>query len=205
MGLDYEKAKVITAHIGNGASITAVKDGKSIDTSMGFTPIEGLMVGTRCGDVDLGGVTFLMEKEMINSASVSTLFNKHSGVLGVSGISSDMRDIEKAISEGNERAKLALNIYEYRIIKYIGSYFAALNGADVLVFTGGVGENQTGTREKVCKCFSYMGLKIDEALNTGSRGKEVLLSTPDSSVKVVVIPTDEEYMIASDTMEIVKH
>lgn len=205
LGLDYEKAKVITAHIGNGASITAVKDGKSIDTSMGFTPIEGLMMGTRSGDVDLGVVTFLMEKEMINSASVSTLFNKHSGVLGVSGISSDMRDIEKAISEGNERAKLALNIYEYRIIKYIGSYFAALNGADVLVFTGGVGENQTGTREKVCKSFSYMGLKIDEVLNAGSKGKEVLLSTPDSSVKVVVIPTDEEYMIASDTMEIVKH
>lgn len=205
LGLDYEKTRVITAHIGNGASITAVKDGKSIDTSMGFTPIEGLMMGTRSGDVDLGVVTFLMEKEMINSASVSTLFNKHSGVLGVSGISSDMRDIEKAISEGNERAKLALNIYEYRIIKYIGSYFAALNGADVLVFTGGVGENQTGTREKVCKSFSYMGLKIDEALNAGSRGKEVLLSTPDSSVKVVVIPTDEEYMIASDTMEIVKH
>jgi acetate kinase len=205
LGLDYEKTRVITAHIGNGASITAVKDGKSIDTSMGFTPIEGLMMGTRSGDVDLGVVTFLMEKEMINSASVSTLFNKHSGVLGVSGISSDMRDIENAIAEGNERAKLALNIYEYRIIKYIGSYFAALNGADVLVFTGGVGENQTGTREKVCKSFSYMGLKIDEALNAGSRGKEVLLSTPDSSVKVVVIPTDEEYMIASDTMEIVKH
>jgi len=205
LGLDYEKSKVITAHISNGASITAVKDGKSIDTSMGFTPIEGLMMGTRSGDVDLGVVTFLMEKEMINSTSVSTLFNKHSGVLGVSGISSDMRDIEKAISEGNKRAKLALNIYEYRIIKYVGSYFAALNGADVLVFTGGVGENQTGTREKVCKSFSYMGLKIDEALNAGSKGKEVLLSTPDSSVKVVVIPTDEEYMIASDTMEIVKH
>lgn len=205
LGLDYEKTKVITAHIGNGASITAVKDGKSIDTSMGFTPIEGLMMGTRSGDVDLGVVTFLMEKEMINSTSVSTLFNKHSGVLGVSGISSDMRDIEKAISEGNKRAKLALNIYEYRIIKYVGSYFAALNGADVLVFTGGVGENQTGTREKVCKSFSYMGLKIDEALNAGSKGKEVLLSTPDSSVKVVVIPTDEEYMIASDTMEIVKN
>ncbi|MDD4489394.1 MAG: acetate kinase [Paludibacter sp.] len=205
LGLDYDKTKVITAHIGNGASITAVKNGKSIDTSMGFTPIEGLMMGTRSGDVDLGVVTFLMEKEMINSASVSTLFNKHSGVLGVSGISSDMRDIEKAISEGNERAKLALNIYEYRMIKYIGSYFAALNGADVLVFTGGVGENQTGTREKVCKSFSYLGLKIDEKLNADSKGKEVLLSTPDSTVKVVVIPTDEEYMIASDTMGIVKN
>jgi acetate kinase len=205
LGLDYDKTKVITAHIGNGASIAAVKNGKSIDTSMGFTPIEGLMMGTRSGDVDLGVVTFLMEKEMINSASVSTLFNKHSGVLGVSGLSSDMRDIEKAVSEGNERAKLALNIYEYRIIKYIGSYFAALNGADVLVFTGGVGENQTNTREKICQSFSFMGMRIDEALNANSRGKEIVLSTPDSTVKVVVIPTDEEYMIASDTMEIIKN
>jgi acetate kinase len=205
LGLDYEKTKIITAHIGNGASITAVKDGKSIDTSMGFTPIEGLMMGTRSGDVDLGVVTFLMEKEMINSYSVSTLFNKHSGVIGVSGISSDMRDIEKAINEGNDRAKLALNMYEYRMIKYIGSYFAALNGADVLVFTGGVGENQTSTRERVCNSFKYMGLKIDETINSNSRGQEVLISTPDSSVKVVVIPTDEEYMIASDTMQIIKN
>lgn len=205
LGLDYEKTKIITAHIGNGASITAVKDGKSIDTSMGFTPIEGLMMGTRSGDVDLGVVTFLMEKEMINSYSVSTLFNKHSGVIGVSGISSDMRDIEKAINEGNDRAKLALNMYEYRMIKYIGSYFAALNGADVLVFTGGVGENQTATRERVCNSFKYMGLKIDETINANSRGQEVLISTPDSSVKVVVIPTDEEYMIASDTMQIIKN
>jgi len=203
--LDYDKTKIITAHIGNGASIAAIKNGKSIDTSMGFTPIEGLMMGTRSGDVDLGVVTFLMEKEMINSASVSTLFNKHSGVLGVSGLSSDMRDIEKAVSEGNERAKLALNIYEYRIIKYIGSYFAALNGADVLVFTGGVVENQTNTREKICQSFSFMGMRIDEALNANSRGKEIVLSTPDSTVKVVVIPTDEEYMIASDTMEIIKN
>lgn len=205
LGLDYENTKIITAHIGNGASIAAIKGGKSIDTSMGFTPIEGLMMGTRSGDVDLGVVTFLMEKEMINSAAVSTLFNKHSGVLGVSGISSDMRDIENAVAEGNERAKLALDIYEYRMIKYIGSYFAALNGADVLVFTGGVGENQTGTRENVCQHFSYMGLKIDQQLNANSRGKEILLSTPDSTVKVVVIPTDEEFMIASDTMEIVKN
>jgi len=205
LGLYYDKTKIITAHIGNGASITAVKDGKSIDTSMGFTPIEGLMMGTRSGDVDLGVVTFLMEKEMINSYSVSTLFNKHSGVIGVSGISSDMRDIEKAINEGNDRAKLALNMYEYRMIKYIGSYFAALNGADVLVFTGGVGENQTATRERVCNSFKYMGLKIDETINANSRGQEVLISTPDSSVKVVVIPTDEEYMIASDTMQIIKN
>ena len=205
LGLDYDTTKIITAHIGNGASIAAIKEGKSIDTSMGFTPIEGLMMGTRSGDVDLGVVTFLMEKEMINSAAVSTLFNKHSGVLGVSGISSDMRDIENAIAKGNERAKLALGMYEYRMIKYIGSYFAALNGADVLVFTGGVGENQTGTRENICQHFSYMGLKIDLELNANSKGKEILLSTPDSTVKVVVIPTDEEFMIASDTLEIVKN
>ncbi len=203
LGLDFKKTKMITAHIGNGASVTAIENGKSVDTSMGFTPIEGLMMGTRSGDVDLGVVTFLMEKEMIGSASVSTLFNKHSGVLGISGLSSDMRDIENAIAEGNERAQLALEMYEYRIKKYIGSYIAALNGVDVIVFTGGVGENQTGTRQKVCESLSFMGVKIDKELNAASRGKEVLLSTPDSTVKVVVIPTDEEFMIASDTLEIV--
>ncbi len=204
LGLDYKNSKVITAHIGNGGSVCAVKNGESVDTSMGFTPVEGLMMGTRSGDVDLGVVTFLMEKEMIGSASVSTLFNKHSGVLGVSGISSDMRDIENAVADGNERAKLALDMYEYRIKKYIGSYAAALEGFDVLVFTGGVGENQTGTRQKVCESLGFMGVKIDNELNRVSRGKEVLLSTPESTVKVVVIPTDEEYMIASDTLEIVK-
>jgi len=203
LGLDYKKTKMITAHIGNGASVTAIENGKSVDTSMGFTPIEGLMMGTRSGDVDLGVVTFLMEKETIGSASVSTLFNKHSGVLGISGLSSDMRDIENAITNGNERAKLALEMYEYRIKKYIGSYIAALNGVDVIVFTGGVGENQTGTRQKVCENLSFMGVKIDKELNASSRGKEVLLSTPDSTVKVVVIPTDEEFMIASDTLKIV--
>jgi len=203
LGLDYNNTKMITAHIGNGASVTAIENGKSVDTSMGFTPIEGLMMGTRSGDVDLGVVTFLMEKEMIGAASVSTLFNKHSGVLGVSGLSSDMRDIENAISEGNERAALALEMYEYRIKKYIGSYIAALNGIDVLVFTGGVGENQTGTRQKVADSLGFMGVKIDNELNAKSRGKEVLLSTPESTVKVVVIPTDEEFMIASDTLEIV--
>lgn len=202
LGIDAGNSKVITAHIGNGASVTAIQNGKSVDTSMGFTPIEGLMMGTRSGDVDLGVVTFLMEKEMINATAVSTLFNKHSGVLGVSGLSSDMRDIENAIAEGNTRAKLALDIYEYRIIKYVGSYVAALNGVDVLVFTGGVGENQTGTREKVCANLGYMGVKIDTELNAKTRGKEMLISTPDSTVKVVVIPTDEEYMIAYDTMEI---
>lgn len=204
LGLDYKKTKLITAHIGNGASVCAVKNGVSVDTSMGFTPVEGLMMGTRSGDIDLGVVTFLMEKEMIGAAAVSTLFNKHSGVLGVSGISSDMRDIENAIADGNERAKLALDMYEYRIKKYIGSYAAALEGPDVIVFTGGVGENQTGTRQKVCESLAFMGVEIDNELNATSRGKEVDLSTPNSKVKVVVIPTDEEYMIASDTLEILQ-
>jgi acetate kinase len=204
LGLDYYNSRIITAHIGNGGSICAVKNGKSVDTSMGFTPIEGLMMGTRSGDVDLGVVTFLMEKEMIGSAAVSTLFNKHSGVLGVSGVSSDMRDVEKAKNEGNERAKLAWEMYEYRIKKYIGSYVAALGGADAIVFTGGVGENQTVTREYVCEGLGFMGVKIDNELNARSRGKEVLLSTPESSVKICVIPTDEEFMIASDTLEILE-
>jgi len=204
LGLDYNDTKMITAHIGNGASVCAIENGKSVDTSMGFTPVEGLMMGTRSGDIDLGVVTFLMEKEMIGSAYVSTLFNKHSGVLGVSGISSDMRDIENAIKDGNERARLALDMYEYRIKKYIGSYTAALNGIDVLVFTGGVGENQTGTRQKVCDSLAFMGVEIDNELNSTSRGKEVLLSTVNSKVKVVVIPTDEEFMIAADTLEIIE-
>ncbi len=203
LGLDYTKTKVITAHIGNGGSVCAIKNGESVDTSMGFTPVEGLMMGTRSGDIDLGVVTYLMEKETIGSQAVSTLFNKHSGVLGVSGLSSDMREIENGVKEGNERAILAIKMYDYRILKYIGSYLAALNGADVLVFTGGVGENQTSTRENVCESLSYAGVKIDKELNSKSRGKEVLLSLPESSVKVVVIPTDEEYMIASDTLEIV--
>ena len=204
LGLDYNDTKMITAHIGNGASVCAIENGKSVDTSMGFTPVEGLMMGTRSGDIDLGVVTFLMEKEMFGSAYVSTLFNKHSGVLGVSGISSDMRDIENAIKDGNERARLALDMYEYRIKKYIGSYTAALNGIDVLVFTGGVGENQTGTRQKVCDSLAFMGVEIDNELNSTSRGKEVLLSTANSKVKVVVIPTDEEFMIAADTLEIIE-
>ncbi len=202
LGLDYKNTKVITAHIGNGGSITAVKNGKSVDTSMGFTPVEGLVMGTRSGDVDLGVITFLQEKEMISTAATTTLFNKHSGVLGVSGVSSDMRDIENAIAEGNERAKLALDMYEYRIKKYIGSYAAALNGFDVLVFTGGVGENQSVTRQRICEGLSYLGIEIDTEKNL-TRGEEIELSTPNSKIKVVVIPTDEEYMIAADTMELV--
>ncbi|MCL1868236.1 MAG: acetate kinase [Paludibacter sp.] len=203
LNLDYENTKIITVHIGNGASAAAIKNGKSIDTSMGFTPIEGLMMGTRSGDMDLGVVTFLMEKEMIGSQATSTLFNKYSGVLGVSGVSSDMRDVEDAAKEGNQRAQLALDMYNYRIRKYIGAYMATLDGADLVVFTGGVGENSPETREKVCSGFDYAGLLFDSEANANVRGKEKLLSKSESKVKVAVIPTDEEFLIASDTMKIV--
>ncbi len=204
LGLPYEDQKIITCHIGNGGSITAVMNGKSVDTSMGLTPVEGLMMGTRSGDVDAGALTYIMNKEGLDANGLANLINKKSGVLGISGISSDMRDIENAINAGNERAKLALDMYEYRIIKYVGSYIAAMNGVDVIVFTGGVGENQTTTREIVTNNLSFMGVKIDKELNAKTRGKECLLSTPESTVKVVVIPTDEELMIATDTREIVE-
>jgi acetate kinase len=205
LGMDYENCKIISAHIGNGGSVAAIQNGKSIDTSMGFTPVEGLMMGTRSGDVDLGAATFLMDKEMMNVSAVSTLFNKHSGLLGVSGVSSDMRDIEKAIGEGNRRAKLAMDMFQYRIKKYVGAYAAALEGVDILVFTGGVGENHSATRKSVCKGLAFMGIELDTELNAISRAKEIVLSTPNSKVKVVIIPTDEEFMIASDTLEILQN
>ena len=203
LGLDYENTKVITAHIGGGGSITAVKNGKSIDTSMGLTPVEGLVMGTRCGDVDLGAMTYLMEKEGLDAAGVNAVINKKSGVMGVSGVSSDMRDIEAAIAAGNERAKLALDMFEYRLLKYIGAYTAALNGVDVLVFTGGIGENQMQTRDFICRGLEYLGVKYNAELNAKSRGEEIEISTPDSKVRVVVIPTDEELTIASDTVALV--
>ena len=205
LGLDYENTKVITAHIGGGGSITAVKNGKSIDTSMGLTPVEGLVMGTRCGDVDLGAMTYLMEKEGLDAAGVNAVINKKSGVMGVSGVSSDMRDIEAAIAAGNERAKLALDMFEYRLLKYIGAYTAALNGVDVLVFTGGIGENQMQTRDYICRGLEYLGVKYDAELNGKSRGEEIEISTPDSKVRVVVIPTDEELTIASDTVALIKN
>lgn len=203
LGVPYENQRIITCHIGNGGSITAVKDGKSIDTSMGLTPVEGLMMGTRVGDVDPGALTFIMDKEHLDTKQLSNLINKKSGVLGISGISSDMRDIDAAIAEGNERAKLALDMYIYRIIKYIGAYTAVLNGVDIIVFTGGVGENQQPLRKAVCEHLSYLGVKIDDAVNASSRGEEKVISAADSKVKVVVIPTDEELMIARDTEAIV--
>ena len=203
LNLDTKTQKVITCHIGNGGSITAVLNGKSVDTSMGLTPVEGLMMGTRVGDVDPGALTFIEDKEHLDSNQLSNLLNKKCGLLGVSGVSSDMRDIDAAISAGNERARLALDMYIYRIIKYVGAYVAALNGVDVIAFTGGVGENQVQLRKRVCDHLSYLGLKIDDNVNSVSRGEEKLISTPDSKVKVVVIPTDEELMIAKDTEAIV--
>ena len=201
LGLPYEEQKIITCHIGNGASITAVQNGESIDTSMGLTPTEGLMMGTRVGDVDPGALVYLAKCMNLDADGLLKLVNKDSGVAGVTELSSDMRDVEDAIAEGNERAKLALDMYEYRILKYIGAYTAVLGGVDVIVFTGGVGENQTITRERVCKQLAYLGIDFDVEANN-CRGKEVLLTRPDSKVRVVVIPTDEELMIARDTAAI---
>ena len=202
LGVPFKDQKIITAHIGNGGSLAAIKDGKCVDTSMGLTPVEGLVMGTRSGDVDAGALSFIMQKEGLDPAGLSNLVNKKSGVMGISGISSDMREIEAAIADGDKRAALAMNVYNYRIKKYVGAYAAALGGLDILVFTGGVGENQWGTRSAVCKDMEFMGIKLDESLNTGMRGQEMVISAPDSKVTVMVVPTDEEYMIATDTMEI---
>lgn len=204
LNVDYTSQKIITCHIGNGGSITAVKNGKSIDTSMGLTPVEGLMMGTRCGDVDPGALTFIMEKHNLTAAQLQNIINKESGVAGFSEVSSDMREIDAAIAEGNERAKLALKMYEHRITKYIGAYAAEMGGVDIIVFTGGVGENQYGVRENVCATLGFMGVEIDKQVNASTRGTETIISTPESKVKVVVIPTDEEYMIARDTEAIVE-
>ena len=201
LNIPVEGTKIITCHVGNGGSITAVKDGKSVDTSMGLTPLEGLMMGTRSGDIDGGAVTYLMEKEGLDATGVSNLLNKKSGVLGIFEKSSDMRDLESAAAAGEPRAVLAENMYFYRIKKYIGAYAAAMGGVDVIVFTGGVGENQANARSGACEGLEYMGVKVDAEKNK-TRGVEAIISTDDSKVKVVVIPTDEELMIASDTMDI---
>ncbi len=202
LGLDPLNSKLITCHIGNGGSITAVLNGKSIDTSMGLTPTEGLMMGTRVGDVDPGALVYLMKEMGLDANGLEKMIQKQSGVLGVSGISNDMRDIEAGIENGDERAKLAMDMYNYRILKYIGAYAAVLDGVDAIVFTGGVGENQWGTRKWLCDHLGYLGVKIDDEANK-VRGEEKVISAPDSKVTVVVIPTDEELVIASDTAEIV--
>ena len=201
LGVKPEGQRIITCHIGNGGSITAIKDGKCVDTSMGLTPLEGLMMGTRSGDIDAGAVSFIMEKEGLDPQGISNLLNKKSGVMGIFGKSSDMRDLENAVAEGDPKARLAENMYFYRIKKYIGAYAAALGGVDIIVFTGGVGENQASARWGACSGLEYMGVKLDAEKNK-VRGEEMVISTDDSKVKVVVIPTDEELMIASDTVAI---
>ncbi|HCO67003.1 MAG TPA: acetate kinase, partial [Dysgonomonas sp.] len=203
LNVPYESQKIISAHIGNGGSLAAVKEGKSIDTSMGMTPVEGLLMGTRVGDVDAGVLSFMMEKENVGPQTMSTIVNKFSGLQGVSGVSSDMRELHAAIDEGNQRADLAYDMFTYRIKKYVGAYAAALDGFDILVFTGGIGENDFRVREAVCDGLQFMGIKIDKQRNEDVRGDEGIISADDSKIKIVVVPTDEEFMIASDTMQIV--
>lgn len=203
LGLDQADSKVITCHIGNGASIAAVLNGKVVDTSMGLTPLAGVMMGSRSGDIDPSAVTYLMEKLNMTPHEMSDFLNKKSGVLGITGISSDMRDVEAAANEGNERAVLALKMYAYRVKKYIGSYAAAMGGVDAVVFTAGVGENQTGLRADICRGLEFLGIEIDEAVNATVRGREAVISSPSSRVKVVVVPTDEEIVIARDTQALV--
>jgi acetate kinase len=201
LDVPYSEQKIITCHIGNGVSLAAIKNGQSIDTSMGMTPVEGLLMGTRSGDVDAGVLTYIMEKENTGWQAVSTIVNKYSGILGVSGVSSDLREIDAAITEENERANLALKMYIYRIKKYIGAYAAALGGVDIVVFTGGAGENQIEIRRASCEDLEFIGIKIDDKANH-TRGEEAIISAGNSKVKVVVIPTDEEYMIALDTLNL---
>lgn len=202
MGKDIKDLKIITCHIGNGASVAAIKDGKVMDTSMGLTPLAGVMMGSRSGDIDASAVTYIMEKLGKKPQEMADYLNKESGMLGISGISSDMRDVENAANEGNERAKLALKMYSYRIKKYIGAYAAAMGGVDVIVWTAGVGENQINMRYETCDGLEFLGVKMDREKNN-TRGEEAEISADDSRVKVYVVPTDEEIVIARDTMELV--
>ena len=203
LGVKPEEQRIITCHIGNGGSVAAVKFGKCMDTSMGLTPLEGVMMGTRSGDIDGGAVSFIEKKLGLDADGISNLLNKKSGVYGITGISSDMREIEAAEKAGNPKAILAQNMYNYRIRKYIGAYAAAMGGVDIIVFTAGVGENQTGMRAGACEGLEWMGVKLDKETNEKVRGEEAVISAPDSRVKVVVIPTDEELMIAKDTMALI--
>ena len=202
LGVDPAEKKIITCHIGNGASIAAVDGGKCVDTSMGLTPLEGVMMGTRSGDIDGGAVSFIQKKLGLDADGISDLLNKKSGVLGVTELSSDMREVDAACEKGDEKAILAMKMYNYRIKKYIGAYAAAMGGVDIIVFTAGVGENQWSTREEACEGLEFIGVKIDKELNKGLRGVEKVISTADSKVTVCIIPTDEELMIATDTMNL---
>ena len=203
-GLDINNSKIVTCHLGNGGSVTAVLNGKSVDTSMGFTPVEGVVMGTRCGNLDVGVVTYLQEKENLDAKGINTVLNKKSGFQGISGISSDMRDIEKGASEGNKRCQLALNMFRYGIVKYIGAYAAAMGGLDMVVFTGGIGENDPFSRAEISKKLEWMGIDFNDAANDGVRGKDVILTKEGSKVKVVTVTTNEELVIARDTMALAK-
>lgn len=204
-GLDFNSSKIITCHIGNGASLTAIKNGKSFNTSMGFTPVDGLMMGTRCGTIDPGVLLYIMDKEGINTQKMNDIVNKQSGFVGVSGVSSDMRDVMAAADNGNRQAKIAVEMFDMRIKHYLGAYFAELEGADLIVFTGGVGENEKATRKNVCKGLECMGIKFNDEVNNASRGVDAVLTTAESKVKVVVATTDEEFVIASDTFRLLRN
>jgi acetate kinase len=203
LNADIKTKRIITVHLGNGASMAAVKFGESVDTSMGFTPIEGLIMGTRSGDLDIGVLTYIMDKEEIGISQIGTLANKQSGMLGITGISSDMREIEDAaFKDKNERALLGLQMYQYRVKKYLGAYAAAMGGVDIVVFAGGVGENSPETREEVCRDMEFLGIELDHQKNNGLRSKEAVISREGSKVTVMVVPTNEELVIAEDTVRI---
>ena len=202
VGKPYNATKTIVCHLGNGASVSAVLNGESVDTSMGLTPLEGLVMGTRSGDIDPAIMEFIAKKENLDIAGIMNVLNKKSGVEGVSGVSSDFRDLEAAAKAGNKRAELAIDVFAYRVAKYVGAYTAAMNGVDNIVFTAGIGENCTFVRTKVCSYLGYLGITIDEEAN-GKRGEEIVISTPDSKVKVLVVPTNEELAIARETVALV--
>lgn len=204
VGMNFESSKIITCHIGNGASVTAIKDGKSYDTSMGFTPVDGLMMGTRCGSIDAGIILYLMEKEGMSTQKVNEVINKQSGLVGISGVSSDMRDVLSAMEQGNDRAALAVNMFANHIKRFVGAYFAELEGADMVVFTGGIGEHEPPIRHRVLRGLQGMGIDCDSAANDACNGSDAVISTASSAVKVVVACTDEELVIASDTFRLLR-
>ncbi len=204
LGKDWKNLKIISCHLGNGASIAAIKNGHSVDTSMGFTPVEGLVMGTRCGDLDLGALLYIAEKESLDYKGMNNLINKKSGLQGISGISADMRDIETEHAKGNKRATYALEVFAYRVKKYIGAYAAAMGGVDIILFTGGIGENGILQREMICNGLEFLGVEFDKSANDGLRGKDAVISKPSSKAAVMVITTNEELVIATDTYQIVK-
>lgn len=203
LGWNINEKKIITCHLGNGASITAIDKGKSVDTSMGFTPVAGVIMGTRSGDLDTGALLYICDKKGLSTADAVKLTNKESGVYGISGVSSDFRELWAAVEKGNERAKLALDTFIYSVKKYVGAYAAVLNGVDLIIFTGGIGENDDLIREGICNGLDYLGLHFDTRINKGLRGKDTLISTEDSNVKIMVITTDEELVIATDTLHLI--